>query len=132
MVSIIGTSVAYIFATNLILSILLACFFGSNTRDTSNLNWVNYHGGTWDGEGEMSRAWWASVISAYIVSFAALDGLAIYPLVAVSLGDILMGAFFEDRVHEVQKNWKKRIIFRILASLPQAMGALFVRHLGTM
>jgi hypothetical protein len=81
-----------------------------------------------------SRAWWASAISAYVVSFAALDGLAIYPLVAVSLGDILMGAFYEDAIHYVKKrNWKKEcVFFRILASLLQGVGALFVRDLGVM
>jgi hypothetical protein len=133
MTSIIGNSVKYIFVTNLILSLLLASFFGSDSQESSNLNWVHYHGGSWDGENLSSRAWWASGISAYVVSFAALDGLAVYPLVAVSLGDILMGAFYEDDIHDVQhSHWKKRVFFRVLASLPQGVGALFVRDLGTM
>ena len=131
MVHIIAKSVSYIFATNLALSLLMAIYFGSLTEASSNLNWLNYHGGTWDGEGEFSRAWWATGVSYYIVLFAALDGLAVYPLIAISLGDILLGALFEEKVHEVQENWKIRISFRLLASVPQAIGALFLKDLGT-
>ena len=130
MVQIIAKSVSYIFVTNLALSLLMALYFGSSTEASSNLNWLNYHGGTWDGEGEFSRAWWATGISYYIVLFAAFDGLAVYPLIAISLGDILLGALFEEKVHEVQENWRFRISFRLIASIPQAIGAVFVKDLG--
>jgi hypothetical protein len=72
----------------------------------------------------------SAVISYYIVLFPAIDGLAIYPLMSVCLGDILMGAFYGNRVHDVEKNWKIRILFRLLASIPQAVLAIFVRDLG--
>lgn len=132
MISIIGTSVTYMFITNLILGLLMALYFGSDTQSSSNLNWVDYHGGTWDGENLNTRAWWASGISAYVVSFAALDGLAVYSLVAVSLGDIFMGAFYGDKMHEQKKRHWKRRGFRVLASLPQGIGAMFIRDLGAM
>ena len=132
MVQIISPSVTYIYITNLILSLLMAIYFGSSTEASSNLNWLQYHGGSWDGEGEFSRAWWATGISSYIVLFAALDGLAVYPLIVISLGDILMGACFEDKVHQMQENWKIRVTFRLLASLPQAIGSLFLKDLSVM
>jgi hypothetical protein len=131
MVPIMKVSVGYIYATNLIISLLMAIYFGADTEENSNLNWLNYHGGTWDGSGVLTRSWWASGISTYIVIFAALDGLAVYPLITMSLGDILM-SYYEDAVHEAQESWKKRIIFRLMASIPQAVGALFVQDLGAM
>jgi hypothetical protein len=132
MVGIIVRSVSYIYFTNLILSLLSALYFGNATEGSSNLNWLYYHGGTWNGEGEFTRAWWATAVSSYIVLFAAFDGLAVYPLICISLGDILMGAAFEDKVHEMQENWKIRMVFRLLACIPQAVGSLFLTDLGVM
>jgi amino acid permease len=132
MLPIIKVSVGYIYATNLIISLLMAIYFGADTEKSSNLNWLNYHGGTWDGSGDLTRAWWATGVSAYIVMFAALDGLAVYPLIAISLGDIIMGAYYEDAVHEARKCWKRQVIFRLMASIPQAVGALFVQDLGAL
>jgi len=133
MKSIISRSVVYIYATNLVLSVTMAVYFGSSTTSSSNLNWLHYHGGTWDGTGEFTSAWWATAIRSYIVLFAAVDGLAVYPLIAVSLGDILMGAMYEDQVHDTQNKagwWKRRLCFRLLASVPQGLGALLVKDLG--
>jgi amino acid permease len=132
MVPMIKVSVGYIYATNLIISLLMAIYFGADTEKSSNLNWLNYHGGTWDGSGDLTRSGWATGISTYIVIFAALDGLAVYPLIAVSLGDILMGAYYENAVHEAQESWKRRAVFRLMASIPQAVGALFVHDLGAL
>jgi amino acid permease len=130
MVGIIGRSVTYIYATNIIVCLLVAGYFGTATESSANLNWLKYHGGTWDGEGDFTRSWWATAISSYIVLFAALDGLAVYPLICISLGDILMGACYEDKVHDMQENWKVRIAFRLLASVPQAIGSMFLTDLG--
>jgi hypothetical protein len=132
MKSIISKSVIYIYITNLILGLAVSIYFGANTEASSNLNWLHYHGGTWDGVGEFQSVWWAKAISSYIVLFAALDGLAVYPLIAVSLGDILMGARYEDNVHLIQDDWKIRVTYRLTAAIPQAVGALFVKDLGVM
>jgi amino acid permease len=132
MVPIMKVSVGYIYATNLIISLLMSIYFGADTEKNSNLNWLKYHGGTWDGSGDLTRSWWATGVSTYIVIFAALDGLAVYPLITMSLGDILMGAYYEDAVHEAQESWKRRIAFRLMASIPQAVGALFIQDLGAL
>ena len=132
MFNVLTGAVTYIYLTNLVLSLVVAFYFGKSTEASSNLNWLYYHGGTWDGTGAFTRSWWAEAISSYIVLFAALDGLAVYPLIATSLGDILMGAIYEDSVHQVQKDWKTRIVFRLVASVPQAIGSLFLKDLGAM
>lgn len=134
MVPVLKVSVGFVYASNLLLSVVVAVFFGLTTNQSSNLNWVDYHGGTWDGEGDIreNRAGWATFISQYIVLFAAIDGVAVYPLCAISLGDIMMGAVYEDRVHEVENRWTIRTSFRLLASIPQAVLAIFVDDLGVM
>jgi hypothetical protein len=137
MLSIFSSAVSFIYVTTLILSVVMASFFGDMVQESSNLNWLDYHGGTCDvslGSDmcETDRAWWAKSISSYIVLFAALDGLAVFPLLVMSLGDILMGAVYEDMVHEKQKDWKIRCGFRLVASLPQIVGAVFFKDLGAM
>jgi Mn2+/Fe2+ NRAMP family transporter len=37
-----------------------------------------------------------------------------------------MGAVYGDRVHEVEQDWRIRTVFRLLASIPSAFGALFL------
>lgn len=135
MVPVIKRSVSFVYFSNLVLSMVVAVFFGAATATSSNLNWVDFHGGTWDGEGEVSenRAVWASCISQYIVLFAAIDGLAIYPLCCISLGEILMGAVFQEEAHHVEThNWKIRTTFRLCACLPQLVGAMLVNNLDVM
>jgi hypothetical protein len=135
LLEIFGSATTYIFITNLLLGLLLAIFFGStNISESSNLNWLDYHGGTWDGTGSLrsGRAVWAFLISNYIVLFAAIDGLAVYPLIAVSLGDILFGAVYGEKAHKYRDDWCRRSAFRLLASIPQMVGAMFVQDLGVM
>ena len=134
MVPTIRSSVSFVFISNVILGLVLAIFFGLNIQESSNLNWVDYTGGTWDGEGDLrkERAWWATLISQYIVLFAAIDGLTVYPLCAISLGEIILGTIYEERVHKMEDDWKIRTCFRLLASAPQAVGALFINDLGVM
>ena len=128
------SSVSYVFVTNLILGLVLAIFFGLNIDESSNLNWTYYHGGTWDGVGDVreGRSAWATFIAQYIVLFAAIDGLAVYPLCAISLGEIMMGTVYEERIHEMEDNWKIRTAFRLLACVPQAIGSFFINDLGVM
>jgi len=133
-------SVLFIFVSNLILGLLVSTYFGTATNLSNNLNWSKYHGGTVHVEGGPNganndfsvedRSMWSSVISYYVVLFAAIDGVAVYPLIAASLGDILMGAIFGDNVHDMEQNWKIRTAFRLLGSAPQTIGALFVSDLG--
>jgi hypothetical protein len=121
-----GMAATFSYVTNLFLGIPLALFFGQDQPDSANLNWVNYHGGT----GEADPAAWATAISSYIVLFTAIDGIAVYSLIAISTGEILMGAVYGDRVHEVEQDWRIRTAFRLLGSIPQAIGAMFLSDLG--
>ena len=100
--------------------------FGDETDPSSNLNWSRYKG---DATGNGT-----SVIGEYIVWFAAVDGLAVYPLISLSLGDILCHAYHAHLSGEqiqqlIQGNWKRRVLFRLIASVPQAVAAIFMRDL---
>jgi hypothetical protein len=129
---IMKSAVTYVLFSNVILGLVLAMFFGLNINESSNLNWVDYHGGTWNGDGDAQegRSGWSAFISHYIVLFAAIDGLAVYPLVAISLGEIMMSTVYEERIHSIQNDWKIRTTFRLLACVPQGIGSLFIYDLG--
>lgn len=127
-------AVVFVFVANIILALMTSIYLGRNTNESNNLNWLLYHGGTVDPVNldtiQETRSTWSSVVAYYIVMFAAIDGVAIYPLLALSLGDILMGAVYGERVHEMEQCRLTRAVFRLVASLPQAVGALFVRELS--
>jgi hypothetical protein len=117
-----GISATLSYVSNLLLGILLALFFGQDQPDSANLNWVNYHGGT----GEADPAAWATAISGYIVLSTAVHFIAQYPLLVLPTGGVIMGAIYGDRVHVVEKDWRIRTAFWLLASIPPAFGALVV------
>jgi hypothetical protein len=117
-----GVASALSYVSNLFLGILFASFFGQDQPDSSNLNWVNYHGGT----GEADPAAWATAISGFIVLSAAISVVPIYSLIALPTAGILMGAVYGDRVHEAEQDWKIRTAFRLLACIPPAFGALLL------
>jgi hypothetical protein len=123
---IFGVASTLSYVSNIFVGILFALFFGMDQPESANLNWVNYHGGT----GEADPAAWATAISGYIVLFTAIDGMAIFSMSAISTGNILMGAVYGDRVHEVEKDRRVRTLFRLLGSIPQAIGAMFLSDLG--
>eukprot|EP00523_Entomoneis_sp_CCMP467_P019528 CAMPEP_0168822532 /NCGR_PEP_ID=MMETSP0726-20121227/10021_1 /TAXON_ID=265536 /ORGANISM="Amphiprora sp., Strain CCMP467" /LENGTH=550 /DNA_ID=CAMNT_0008875293 /DNA_START=89 /DNA_END=1741 /DNA_ORIENTATION=+ len=115
-------AVLFIFGTNAVLSLFMLLYFGENTESSSNLNWNSYRHG--------------DRFVKIIVLFAALDGLAVYPLLSLTLGDILMHAYYselsEEEIQELSGNWKKRLPFCLVASIPQAVAALFVSDLPTL
>ena len=123
MTGIFRNAVAFVYASNCVLALLMSLYFGSNTNPSSNLNWSEYHSG---------NNGLSAFLSGYVVLFAAIDGLAVYPLMCCSLGDILLAWVFGDKAHIAEKDVKTRIFFRVLASLPQCVGALFVRDLGVL
>eukprot|EP00986_Skeletonema_menzelii_P001183 scaffold310_cov137-Skeletonema_menzelii.AAC.4 len=103
---------------------------------SSNLNWVTYHGGTGNiivnDDGTTSRtdvAIWARGIAGFVTIFPSFDSLAVYPLCTISLGEILMDAWYGKTAH-TEGGWKRRIIFRLLGSCPQLVGAMFVSDLS--
>jgi hypothetical protein len=117
---VLGVAPTLSYVSNLLLGILFALFFGEDQPESSNLNWVNYHGGTSEADPET----WATAISGFIVMSAAISVVPIYSLMALPTRGILMGYVYGERVHEVEKDWKIRTAFRLLASTPPAFGAL--------
>lgn len=132
-----GGSTSIIAISVLILSLLLASFFGSELmEESSNLNWAVYHGGTGRFEEEIGDwvdvAWWARFLSKYVVIYPAIDGISTFVLCAVSLGEIIMGSWYGSSIHELESSWKRRLVFRLLGSVPQLIGAAFVRDISVM
>lgn len=121
------TAAGFIYITNIAVAIFISMYFGRNgTLPSSNLLWNNYHGGNTE-----DSQWWASIISRFVTLFAAIDGMAVYPMLVIALGDILMGTVYGDDVHAAEKNWKIRLSFRFLGAFPQAIGALFISDLSS-
>ena len=78
-------AVLFIWGSNLTLSWLQSTYFGPDyTESSSNLNWADYQGTV-----RVRTASSSSPVGNFVVLFAALDGLAVFPLLALSLGDIL-------------------------------------------
>jgi len=117
-----------IYATTLVLcffaysaiSILIATFFGSDTKSSSNLNWETYAEGTVVG----------GMISFFIVLFPALDVASAFPLNAITLGNNLMSFYYREEVHNVEGTRYVRVRYRILAAVPSLIAAFFVSDLG--
>ena len=84
---------------------VLGSSFGDRINESSNLNWGSFRGGTGvlDDEGNfVGVAWWARLISLYIICFPAIDVLSAFPLNAITLGNNLLSAFYGRRIHEVE------------------------------
>ena len=120
---IFGSSVGFIYITNVALALLAAIYFGRDLNESSNLEWAKF---------QANSEALTTFVSGFVTLFAAIDGLAVYPLICVSLGDNLLHAVYGIGAHEAEKNWKIRSFFRLLAAVPQAIGSLFVRDLGVL
>eukprot|EP00957_Ditylum_brightwellii_P004515 343095-Ditylum_brightwellii.AAC.1 len=74
---------------------MVGWYFGKNVKQSSNLNWKYYTGGTGrlseDGSEYIDIAWWARFISTFVVIFPAVDVISAFPLHAITLGNNLVG-----------------------------------------
>lgn len=125
-VSSVRVAVGFAFVTNLTVAILTAYYFGKqDCEESNNLNWIGFHG--------RSDAVGARIVSNYVVLMAAVDSLAVYPLNAIPLGEGLMAAVYGHSIDDTvaESKWC-RAAFRLLASLPQGIGALWVHNLGSL
>ena len=122
------TSVFTSFAYSVI-GIVMGSAFGKGIQESSNLNWKGF--GRSKNEEDGDSSWLAEMAAFYIILFPALDVLSAFPLNAITLGNNMFGAYYGDKVHEVEHtNRGAKITFRLLASVPPVIGALFVRELG--
>jgi len=116
-----------------------AWYFGGDVQQSVNLNWADYHGGTGeifsDADGQkltwIHVAWWARMLSFFILIFPAINVVSTFPLYALSLGNDLMRIYYGDNVCLVEKNRRITSLFRAIAAIPPLIGGLFVRDLGT-
>ena len=106
--------------------------FGEDIKQSSNLHWNEYVGGTghlgrygWEGS-----ALWSQAISIFVVVFPALNCISSFPLNAIVLGNNMMATIYGDNVREYVLNIRFRVAYRLLSTVPPIVGALFVRELG--
>jgi hypothetical protein len=119
----------------MLLSIILSLFFGKGLMEkSSNLNWAEYHGGTGflDESGKwVGIAWWATMLSKYVLLFPVIDGMSNFVLCSCSLLEILLGAWYGNDMHDLKPSWKRSIIFRFSSVVPQLVGAALYQDLST-
>ena len=132
-----GGSTGFICGSVLILSLVLASYFGNDLMEkSSNVNWSVYHGGTGSFDQESGEfvgvAWWSTLVSKFIVLYPAVDGISNFVLCSVAVGEITTGAWYGDLVHSLEPSWKRRLFFRLVGSVPPLVGAVFVSDLSAM
>jgi hypothetical protein len=105
-------------------------------KKSSNINWAAYHGGTGSFDKESGQqinvAWWATMLSKCVLIFPTIDCVSTFVLCSLSIAEIIMGAWYADVIHEKPPRWMRQILFRLVALVPQIVGATFVRDLSVM
>jgi hypothetical protein len=132
-----GGSSAFICGSVLILSVILASYFGSDLMEkSSNVNWSVYHGGTGSFDEEsgdfVGVAWWAILVAKFVTVYPAVDGISNFVLCAIAIGEITTGAWYGDLVHSLEPSWKRRLCFRLVGAIPPLVGAVFINDLSAM
>jgi hypothetical protein len=132
-----GGSTSFICASVLLVSLVLASYFGNDVMEkSSNVNWSVYHGGTGTYDEDLDDfvgvAWWASLVSRFVTVYPAVDGISNFVLCAIAIGEIATGAWYGDSVHSLEPSWKRRLCFRLVGSIPPLVGAVFVSDLSAM
>lgn len=117
----------------LVLGLTLGSSFGNSIEQSSNINWSKFRANTGyinENGVVVGAAWWTKVISMYIMLFPAIDVMSAYPLNAITLGNNLFGAYFGNRIREVESNRLLRTSFRLLSSVPPIILAIVVSELA--
>ena len=123
-------SIAFIvsFCSYIVLATVVSGYFGDFGLSSSNLNWQNYLGFN---PTTSSRPLYANAISHYIVLFPSLDVASTFPLNAVTLGNNFMSIYYgTEAMPEMERSWKKRSVWRLLAAVPPIIAAGLVKSLG--
>ena len=129
----------------LVLGISAACYFGSSTRSSVNLNFTNFSYGIDLQEAPEWQVWLVKVLSNVVVLFPAADTLSVFPLIANTLGNnlstsspgmtkrirtLLKGrgwAGEELKTHTAKVNM---IIWRLIASVPPILASVYAKDLA--
>lgn len=131
---IFGLTFALCAVAYILIGVVVSWYFGDLVHASSNLNWAGYHGGTgsYTEDGTLvGVAWWARMISSFVVVFPAIDVLSGYPINAYVLGNSLLGFVHRGDIDRAQGDRTLTAMYRGIASVPPIVGALFVRDLGT-
>ena len=137
--SIFGAALLTTGAIYIITGIGSVCYFGSNTKESINLNFVNFH---WGISSDYTSYYIVGFLSMIVVIFPALDTISIYPLIAHTLAGNLNAFFphtyklFELFIPNKEsingKDVRDRTLFfwRLIASAPPVLFSAFTTDLS--
>mmetsp|Transcript_19661 Transcript_19661/g.27643 ORF Transcript_19661/g.27643 Transcript_19661/m.27643 type:complete len:581 (+) Transcript_19661:20-1762(+) len=134
--SIMMWAIAIVGGSCWVLGIVVAFYFGPHIATSENINWNTYVGGTGravylDDDKQayewIGVKWWAFAIRVFIVCVPALNILS-HPSYAIVLGNnLLVGIGGSPEIIHSNK-WK--VFFRLWATIPPIIGAMFVKDIG--
>lgn len=106
-------------------------YFGEDTNESINLNFVNY---TWGLSSTSSFFGLAKFFSMLIVLFPVLDTLSVFPLIANTLASNLSAAFPRLRKLTLLKGKPKKflsVFWGLVASVPPIITSRYIQDLST-
>lgn len=115
------------FVLYMMITIVMSLYYGKHIEPTASLNFAYFRGGA---SFSSSIPWWAHFVSYFLVLFPAFDTASAYPLNALSLGSNLMMQF-SSRSKRKDPSRKRKLFFRLLASIPPIGIAAVVHDLDT-
>jgi len=106
----------------------------AGTAQSSNIMFQNFRGGTGTFDPETGTfvdvALWAKVISYFVLMFPAVDVISAFPLNAIVYGNNLLDVAYRGEHAHLKLNRTRIVAFRLFASVPPVICALFIRSLG--
>jgi amino acid permease len=129
----------------LILGISAACYFGSSTSSSVNLNFTNFSYGINLEEAPEWQVWLVKVLSNVVVLFPAADTLSVFPLIANTLGNnlstsspgltrkirtLLKGRGWTGEELKTHTRKVNMIIWRLVASVPPIVASVYAKDLA--
>jgi len=152
--TIFGSALFTTFSMYLILGTTAAAYFGSQTKESINLNFANFMYGLNEETSSPIMLTLCKISSSIILYFPALDTISVFPLIASTLGsnlfaskvgtvDLILKFMIPESPccgdTEIKLSQKKRgeratkiaiIFWRLVASIPPIIGSIWVKDLS--
>jgi len=152
--TIFGSAIFTTFSMYLILGSAAAAYFGSQTKQSINLNFANFKYGLNEETSSPILLILCKISSSIILFFPALDTISVFPLIASTLGsnlfaskvgavDLILKFMIPESPccgnNEIKLSKKRRgeratkiaiIFWRLVASIPPIIGSIWVKDLS--
>jgi len=119
----VWTAILFCVVVYLLIGVLVASVFGSDTLPVASLNWRNFTAGQ-----EIAPEW-ANTFSTMLILFPTVDILSAFPLVAFCLGENLSQA-----APSLQNRYGSSLstYWRLLAAVPPIFGAILIDNVAVL